>query len=359
MQTMTGPNGTKSASRRRVVSTVVMSVVLVGCMTTWGACQPALDLSSFAVVQIFGLPNASTARQFGMGGTVASVWDVNFGNPALVATLQEPNAGVEFAVTDFDLGPRLVSEHGHYNILLPARSWRRQGLELSLFNLEGRPGAIFLPPPPGSATPIPATLSMSEQDAAISYALQLGQQWVAGVAVMPYSHVSLDVALPDGTPLLMVRAHPTVGARFGLAYEWSPGSRDGLGILFDWYGEKADGLVMGSPTTRQYATNLLAAGASYHLRPNLLGAVEFHHASCKDGASELTQNGWHMGLEFCPSSCLAIRAGLNDDHAAFGLGYTDARWRIGYSYADRVNDDVVGALLGGSATHKIEAAVWW
>ena len=70
-------------------------------------------------------------------------------------------------------------------------------------------------------------------------------------------------------------------------------------------------------------------------------------------------SGWHVGLEYKALRSIALRAGLNDEHPTFGVGYANDRWQVDYCYMNRWNDDIAGGLFGGSDTHQLEAICRW
>jgi hypothetical protein len=296
---------------------------------------------AYSFVHPFGLSTATTARQYGMGGTVSCINESGFANPAYAACQSGPAAGVRINSTEFDFGPRVTSVHAHCAV--PTKP-NEQGWQFNVFSLDSYGGS-------GMAGP---QLDISEDDLAVHFGQRLSRKLVAGVGLSPYSKIRFSVNAPTGTPLMAVKSESDMGARLGLAYEWVPG--DFIGFVGDYYQETASVAGFGDVV---FHTTLLAAGASRHLGDNLLVAAEFQRGSSKSGAVEDTLNGWHFGAEYKPAGHLAFRGGLNDTEPTFGIGFDDGRWAVDYAYIKNWNSDIARDLLGDSATHSVHATYRW
>ena len=250
-----------------------------------------------------------------MGGPVSCVWDEGFANPAFAATQPAPNASARVQTTDFDNGSKITSTQIHY--VLPLRE-NSSGLQFSYFNLQADPGRIML-----QGFPV---ADMSEEDISVHYGARLGSRLTAGIGLSPMSEITLNLAIPQGPTLMDIETESDYGARLGLAYELAPG--DYFGVVYDYYQETAEGtgLALGGMARRVFHTDLLAVGASRHLRPDLLVAAEYQTTSTNDGDLKESLHGWHLGLEYQPEGATAVRAGLNDEHFTFGLGYYTEKW---------------------------------
>ncbi|MCE5219158.1 hypothetical protein LLH03_19255 [bacterium] len=304
----------------------------------------------YSFVHPFGLCTSTTTRAFGMGGPVSCMNDPGFANPAYAADQPTSDAGIRYSATSFDAGLDLTSVQMHYGQpLRPGIS----GFQVTAFSLDTGTATLALP---GLGA---ATVDMSERDVSIHYGHRLSPRLLAGVGVSPYMRVQFNVGVPGGPALMNLTSKADIGARLGLAYEWAPD--DYLGIVYDYYQETvtAAGLAVGARSEFVFHTDYLALGASRHLRPDLVVAAEFQRGTSSRGDLEDATNGWHFGTEWRPAMLWALRAGLNDSHPTYGVGYEREGWRFDYAYASDWNDDLARPFFGGSSTHQLMATYRW
>lgn len=334
----------------------VLVCLFVFALTLPGHCQanPSDELIAYAFVHPFGLSSATTARQFGMGGPVTCVWDRGFANPAFAALQQEPNAGLRYSTTNFDLGPTLRAVHAHYAHPLPGDAG---GLQLSMFRLSSGVGTLPAPYPLDGVV----TVKMSEEDIALHYGRRPAPGWAAGISVTPYSRINFSVRHPLWDTVMDIEAKADIGARLGVAYEWAPGGFAGL--VFDRYQETATGHGLafeGERVRRVFKSELFALGVSHLLRPDVLAAVEYCTARTFDGSLQESLSGWRLGAEYRPAGTpYAARAGINDKRPTLGLGYENRQWLVDYAFMSRWNDDIARESFGGSDTHQLQATYHW
>jgi hypothetical protein len=313
-------------------------------LTSQGFCQ--FGIESYALSHPFGLSTATTCRQFGMGGPVSCVWDHGSGNPAFAATQTEETAGVRWSHTGFDGGMSLDSYHLYE--IHPLRA-NETGLQFSFFSLRSRTGRLG-----------PATLDVSEDDFSIHYGRRIAKKWTAGIGLAPWYKISVKATLPNGITALDLDAKPSIGARAGLTYEPEPG--DYWGIVYDYMLEDVTGTGVALPGGHQeqvFHTDLLALGASRHITPELLVAVEWQDARTQAGDLKRGIHGWHLGAEYrWPRGC-ALRAGLNDGQMTLGAGYQSGRWEAEYAFMNNWNNEAVAAAFGASDTHQLQAVFHW
>lgn len=146
------------------------------------AAQVEAQAARYAVSHPFALPTATTTRLFGMGGFSNCIPDVGFANPAFAGALTRDSVVLRNSVTSFagDLG--LSSQQGSF--AMPLRD-NRQGLQVSAFSLESN-DALF------GGFGVPSLLSVAEYDVSVHYGRRLTDRWLAGVAVSPVFHNSLN-----------------------------------------------------------------------------------------------------------------------------------------------------------------------
>ena len=119
------------------------------------------------------------------------------------------------------------------------------------------------------------------------------------------------------------------------------------------------GLLVGAPMRMTFHTDLLALGASRHVRPDLLVVAEYQQGRTYNGPARGWLSGWHVGAEYQAPQGVAVRAGLNDGEPTVGLGYARDHWHADYTYMKNWNDDIAGALFGNSDTHQLQAVYAW
>lgn len=320
-------------------------LLVVSCVP--GMCQ---GIENYAVVHTFGLPSATNARAFGMGGQVSCIWDYGSGNPAFAATHSKPNAGLRVSTTNFDHGPDIIAEHAH--LVWPLKD-PDEAVQVTLFKLDSEASPIALSP---SAT---AAVDIAEDDLSVHYSRRLSDALTVGIGMSPYSQIKFSLAAPNGLRLMDVEVEPDWGARLGVAYEWAPGGF--VGVVYDYYQETAEatGVAVGGSAHRVFNSDLLALGVSGWVRDDLLLAAEYQTASTSDGSLSNSLNGWHLGAEYRARPDCAMRAGVNDEHLSLGVGYQGRRWQVDYTYVNRWNDDVASDLFGASDTHQLQAIYRW
>ncbi len=328
---------------------LIVSAVLSVC-SLFPAWSQGLGPNVYSFVHPFGLCTSATTREFGMGGPVSCMNDPGFANPAFAANQLTPNAGIRYSATSFDADVDLNSVQMHY--VYPLRPGI-SGMQVTALSLDTGAATLALP---GLGA---ATLDLSERDVSVHYGQRLSRKLLAGVGVAPYTRIQFNDGVPGGPALMNLTSKADIGARVGLAYEWAPD--DYLGILFDYYQETvtAAGLAVGGRSEFVFHTDYLAIGASRHLRPELLVAAEFQRGTSCRGDIEDAISGWHFGTEWRPSTLWALRAGLNDSHPTYGVGYDRDGWRFDYAYASNWNDDLARPFFGGSSTHQLMATYRW
>jgi len=285
-----------------------------------------------------------------MGGVMSCVNDVQFTNPAFAAVQEDCDLGLRINTTDLDNGPRLTSFEAHYvHPLVPNQT----GLQLTVLTLDSSSGSTTLP---GMG---PAAAALSEDALVVDYGRRLGEQLAGGLSVLGYQHSKFSLASPLGPKYLDLSAEADYGFRGGVAYEYQPG--DWLGVAYSYSQNtiKANGLMLGGASRTVFHSDFFAIGASRHLRPDTLAAVEFQRGTTGSGPSSSSTNSWHLGAEHILPQGWALRAGLSDGSPSFGLGYANARWRLDYACVSDWNDDAVGTLFGRSDTHSLHLSYRW
>lgn len=309
----------------------------------------AQGIESYAVGHLFGLGGATPNRQFGLGGTIASVHDYGFGNPAFAAAQQRPHASVRGIFTDFDCGLNLSGFQAHY--VLPLKP-NHSGLQVTVYDLSSNPGMVIT----GGG---PAMIGLDQTDIALHYGRRLGNHWLVGVGLAPYGKGELNLAVPGGPTVLNVRSEEDRGARLGMAYELGPDSY--VGLVYDNYKDKisASGLAVGAPVIGKSKVELLAVGMSKRFGERLLLAAEYYWTEVRVFGAEASQSGWHGGAELMLSPMWRLRSGVNDGFLTAGMGYERGEWSFDYAYAGNWNAEAVRAMLGSSDTHMLSAVYRW
>ena len=311
-----------------------------------GLCQ--LGLQSYALAHPFGLSTAVTTRQFGMGAPISCVWDRGSGNPAFAATQSEDSASVRWSDTRFEQDMSLTSYLAY--VVAPIRA-NESGLQISYLQLRSSGLALS-----------PYAIDVSEDDLSFHYGRRIGKQWTAGIGLSPWSVIKFNATLPDGTPAMRLTERPDIGARVGIAYEPAPG--DYFGIVYDYMLEDVTGsglafMALGGSVQQVFHTDLLAIGGSRHITPEWLVAAEWQDATTHAGDIKGGLHGWHLGTEYRWPKGLALRAGLNDGQMTLGAGYQTGQWDVEYAFANNLNNEAVGPILGASDTHQLQALYHW
>lgn len=302
---------------------------------------------TYAVSHLFALPTATTTRLFGMGGFVTCIKDAGFANPAFAGTLQGPDVVGRVSLTDFDCG--LDLQASQLSVAVPL-STNRRGLQVTYLRLDSDPGVI----------PGPLQVDLSEQDMAIHYGHRLSENWILGVGVSPIFKSTTNLRNPGtGTLIGRLDSSSDRGCRLGGLYELTPESW--LGFVYDYYNEDvtATGPAFGSGFTASFNSREIAVGFSGRVNESVLGAVEWQQMSTKGAGVSLGDAGFRVGFEAQVAKDWAVRAGSNDGALCGGVGFAGTRWSLEYAYMSNWNEDSVGAVLGDSHTHQVEARYQW
>lgn len=309
--------------------------------------SPALaQIDTYSSTHPFSLATATTTRLFGMGGFATCVRDAGFANPAFAGTLTDVTAVIRQSTTTFDSGLKLKGEQ--FSVAVPLKENKR-GFQVVGFRLKTEDALPM-------ATP-PSSLTMSEYDIALHYGQRISRRFVLGLGVSPVYHNGLDSTLVGGASALRLRASAGTGCRIAALYDW--GDDGWIGAVWDRYDEDvtASGLLVGSvPVKASFDSEEIIVGASHRLNPSLLAAVEWQQLSSENASSWRGDAGWRAGLEATMDNNITMRLGTNDGALSLGVGLRGQRWNLNYAFVKDWNDDTVGASLGGSKTHQLEAA---
>jgi len=309
------------------------------------------QIDTYAVTHPFALPTATTTRLFGMGGFSSCIPDVGFANPAFAGALTRDSVVVRHSMTSFAGDLNLNSQQGSFAMPLESN---RQGLQVSVFRLDSNDA-------PYGAFGAPTLLSLSEYDVSVHYGRRLTSNWLAGVAVSPVFHNSVNVA-PVGAPgsVMRLTAGADWGFRLGTVYEL--GDRGWIGAVYDRYDESVDGTGLpfgGVPVTATFHSEEIVTGIAYRLTDRLLAGVEWQQLSHRSGGLENAEAGLRFGCEGLLGDGLALRLGSNQGACSVGLGWADDDWSLNYAYIQNWNDNLLGDVYGGSDTHSFELTHSW
>ena len=311
----------------------------------------SLGPDAYGIPSQFGMQNPTTTRQLAMGGLLCSVLDEQNANPAFAARQTKPHAGVRMVTTDLDRGPTLTSWLAEaYEPLHP----NQDGLQFVAISLGSSGGDPTILPGTG-----PARADLSEDAFLVDYGRSFGNQFSAGLSVLGYQRSKFTMAMAGAPQLLNLTADADMGFRLGAAHEWRPG--DFIGLIGSWAQNSisASGLMLGGASQVVFHSTELSLGASYHVTPELLTAVEFRHSQTTAGPLGGTSSEWHLGAEYKATPQWAVRAGLSDSSPTFGLGYVSGGWHFDYAFIRDWNKDAVSQLFGGSDTQSLQATFSW
>lgn len=332
----------------RIGPALLVCALLAG--TCAGAlCQSGLGPEMYGIPGTFGMGVPASTRQMGMGAMLSCLNDDQFSNPAFAAIQKVPDASVRLNSTHFGHGPRLTSFMESCSVPLNPN---QSGLQFIGMNLRSSGGATSLGPMPVSA-------SMSSSAWIVDYGRRLGPRFTAGLSILGEQNMGLHFVPPMGPALMDLADHSDLGARVGLSYEWFPG--DFLGLIYNYSQETVttSGLALPGASSQVFHDNQWVLGASRHLTPQLVGAVEYQRGVSWRSPYSSAENELHLGLEYRPEASWAVRAGLADRQPTFGVGYRTDRWRVDYAYLRDWNDRAAGALFGSSDTHSLQVTVNW
>lgn len=319
-------------------------VVVVACSLA-GAQGP----ESYAVPHLFGLPTATTARGFGMGGVSSCLPDIGFPNPAFAGMLSSARGGLRLSLTDFDGGMSLTGTQAWYAFPVGAD----QGMQVLGLWLDSDRGGVMTP-----LGPVPGEIE--ERDAAVHYGRRMSSTWLLGVGVAPLLETEVNLYSPvDGSVLMHTDSEAQLGARLGALYQFAP---EGFaGLVFDWYTEDVNFVGPTAPGGARFdfTSTEWALGASARLDERVVAAVEWLDLESKDGALRSHVDGLHLGVEYAATPQIQVRLGSNDGQLSLGAGGRLEGWAFNYAFIKDWNDDAVGASFGGSDTHMFEAGRYW
>ena len=307
-------------SRLMFLSGLIVVFASLSLMPSLAQGNPAETLSQYGLPHMFGLPTATTARQFGMGGMTAAVQDVGFPNPAFAGALSQSNAGVRYSVTDFDLGLTLKGAQGWVNTPLSDG----QGIQVTGTLLDSDRGPIMVPGAPG-----PAMVEYYEGAISLHYGRRLSDQWLVGVGFSPVLSTASRIYDPlSGALVTRLGSKAKAGARVGVLYQFAP--EGFVGAYADRYGEDvtmaAPGLVGG--LTDEYSATQYAIGVSGRASDQVLLALEWGELKNKSGPFENTASSWRAGVEFDINSRACLRGGVNDNELSTGFGVKSDDWTV-------------------------------
>lgn len=333
------------------LSGLIVVLTSLSVMPSLAQGTPAETLSQYGLPHMFGLPTATTARQFGMGGMTAAVQDVGFPNPAFAGALSQSNAGVRYSVTDFDLGLQLKGAQGWVNTPLSDG----QGIQVVSTLLTSNRGPLRIP----GASAV-AMAKYYEGAVSLHYGRRLSDHWLVGVGVSPILSTYSKMYDPlSGALVTRLGSSANAGGRVGVLYQFAP--EGFIGAYGDRYGEDVTMAAPGMPgaLTDEYSATQYAIGISGRASDRALVALEWGELRNKSGPFENIVSGWHAGVELDINSQACVRAGINDNAISTGFGFKSDHWTVSYAYIQDWNDDLVGALFGGSDTQQIEIAGSW
>jgi len=305
---------------------------------------------TYAMPHLFGLPNATPVRASGMGGIMACVQGDGFPNPAFAGALESAHAGVMYSLTGCDTGLKLKGTQVWVNSPLADGG---QGIQIVGYHLDSGRGQV-------NAGGVPLAISVHENDLAFHYGRRFGEYWLVGLGVSPVLHTTTNYFSPlDGSLVAHLDSSAGFGGRVGALYQFQP---DGFaGLIFDRYTEDVNlrSVVLPAPMAVEFTSTELAFGVSGRVDDRVLAAAEWAELRSKSGALESKTSGLRLGAEFAAAENVEVRAGLNDGSLWLGGGYQSEAWKVEYAYGRDWNDDAVGAVLGGSDTHQVEATRTW
>jgi len=337
-------------SRFAFLSGLIVLFVSLSVLPSFAQGNPAATLSQYGLPHMFGLPTATTARQFGMGGMTAAVLDTGFPNPAFAGTLTAPHAGARYSITEFDLGLRLKGAQSWVNTPLG----EGQGVQILGTLLESDRGQMRVP---GVGT---AMAEYYEGAVSLHYGRRINDQWLVGIGFSPLLNTYSKMYDPlSGALITRLGSSPTVGGRLGVLYQFAP--EGFIGAYGDRYGEDVTMAAPGMPGVLkdEYSATQYAIGISGRAHERVLLALEWGELKNKSGPFENTVSGWHAGMELDINSQASVRAGLTDEQVTTGFGFKSDNWTVSYAYIRDWNDEVVGDLFGGSDTQQIEITGSW
>lgn len=334
--------------------------LLLAVMSTGAYCQ-GITPDAYGIPAEFGMGTPTTTRQLGMGAPISCVADVQCSNPAFVPLLKDPQTGARLTMTNLDNGPTLTSFMGyHVQPLKPGRT----GLQLLVLTVNTSDAPTTFP---GLGT---VNNSMSEDAFIVDYGRRLTDRFTAGLGVLGYERTTFALTPNLGLaqtipPLVDLRSRAGLGLRAGMAYEWQPG--DFAGVLYSYSENSVDasGSMMGVgaaqlPVTEfEFKSHQIAAGLSYHLRPDLLAVAEYRYGKTVNTVVESSTSSWHFGAEYRTRNGWAVRGGAANGSPTGGVGFANDRWRADYCYISDWNDHAVGQLFGGSETHSVQVGFNW
>jgi hypothetical protein len=332
----------------QIVPALLVCGLLAGTCVT-ALCQGGLGPEMYGISGSFGMGVPASTRQMGMGAMLSCLNDDQFSNPAFAAIQKLPDASVRLNSTRFDHGPRLTSVMVSCSVPLQPNE---SGLQFIGLNLRSSGGATSL-------GPMPVTVSMADNAWIVDYGRRLGPRLTAGLSILGAENTGLHFVPPVGPALMDLADHADLGARVGFSYEWFPG--DFLGLVYSYSQETVDtsGLALPGASSQVFHDNQWVLGASRHLTPQLVGAVEYQRGTSWRSPYSSAENELHLGLEYRPEASWAVRAGLADRHPTFGVGYRADRWRLDYAFLRDWNSRAASDLFGASDTQSLQVIVNW
>jgi len=331
--------------QRELVFFVVVVLLAICSVPGW-----TQGPETYALPHLFGLPNATPTRVSGMGGIMTCVQGDGFPNPAFAGALESAHAGAGYSLTDYDTGLKLKGTQVWVNSPLGDGG---EGLQIIGHHLDSNRGQV-------SVGAVPLAFSMHENDLAFHYGRRFGEYWLVGLGFSPVLHTTTNYYSPlDGSVVAHLDSSAGFGGRVGALYQFQP---EGFaGLIFDRYTEDVNlsSVLLPAPMAVEFTSTELAFGVSSRLNERVLGAVEWGELRSKSGALESKTSGLRLGAEFAAAENVQVRAGLNDGSLWLGAGYQSEAWKVEYAYGRDWNDDAVGAVLGGSDTHQVEATCTW
>ncbi len=340
-----------SLSRLILLSGLIVLFASLMAAPGWSQGTPAEIVRDYSLPHLFGLPTATTTRQFGMGGTTACVLDNGFANPAFAGALEQSHAGVRYSITEFDSGLQLKGAQGWLNT--PVGDG--QGVQLVGFWLDSDRGPVL--PAPGANF---VMAELYEGDISLHYGRRLSDTWLVGIGASPVFSTSTNIYHPTtGALLSRVDSSVDAGGRLGVLYQFAP--EGFIGGVVDVYSEDVKMVGPGLPGAimSEFDATQYALGVSGRVGDRVLLALEWAELKSESGVVENVASGWHAGIEFDINEQAKLRAGLDDGELTTGFGYESENWSANFAYIKDWNEDLVGAALGESDTSQIEITTSW
>jgi hypothetical protein len=309
------------------------------------------QLEGYALTHPFALPGSTTTRLQAMGGMVTCLPDRGFPNPAYAGLVTEWQTTGRYSVTEFDGG--LALRVAQVSAAGPLRAGR-SGFQVTGLRLDSDTG-------PALSAPGSPPFSVGEWTVGLHYGQRVSDRLTLGLGVSPCFHNRAQALGPaPGVDALRTRASGSRGFRVGATYLLCPRTR--FGAVYDNYDESvtATGLMLGGATiATDTSSKAMMAGVSHQITDRLLAAAEWFEMTTDINGRSYGGHGWRAGLEAMLDEGVSLRVGDNDGSLSAGVGIESGRVSVRYAYLRDWNEDLVGAIWGGSTTNQFEATYHW